>query len=193
MQVVSKPEDGNKTDIRLPVGTIEARYVDVRDFLGKAIGRGLTAAIVNGQSQQWLAGNGAWRDYRSVNLSLNAAGDSIQVQATDTSSKVFNGTVSVADPDLVSVRGTEGNSRLLRILAHPSEINLTQSTVTTPPSGEGESGAATDAAMSQVSSTLQRVSPATNVIAANQGANNTGSYESVYAQDIEDLMNDNRK
>ena len=199
-QVISKPSDGNMTALKLPVGNIEARYIDVRDFLGKAIGRGLTVAIANGQSQKWLSGNGAWQDYRSVNLALNDAGDSIHVEATNASNQMFSGNVAIANNQLVSLRGTEGNSKLLRLLAKPEELNLTQSTTTTTSSGEGslgegasgegESNRATDLAMSQVSSRMQRVTPAADQIAFNQGSNDSNSVESVFAQDIEDLMHE---
>jgi hypothetical protein len=160
--------------------------------LGKAIGRGLTTAVANGQSQKWVAANGAWRDYRSVNLALDQAGNSLQIQATDASNQVFTGTVSVTNANLVSVRGTEGDSRLIRLLAHPNELTLTRSTTTSSSSGEGESNASTDAAMAQVSSQLLRMTSSTDEIASSQGSNDTESYESVYAQDIDELIRKKR-
>ncbi|MDZ4850954.1 MAG: tandem-95 repeat protein [Pirellulaceae bacterium] len=191
-QVVSKPEDGNLTSVSLPVGTIQARFIDVRDFLGKAIGRGLRTAVANGQTQQWVAGNGAWQDFRQVSLSLDAAGNNLQIQATNATNQVLTGSVSVADPNLISVRATQGNSKLIRLLAHPSQLNLsTSSSTSVNVSGEGE--ASTDLAMAQVSSQLQRITPAADQIAANQGSTNVSSVEGVYAQDIEELMRENQR
>jgi hypothetical protein len=116
----------------------------------------------------------------------------LQIQATNSSNQVVNGTVSVSDKRKVAVRGTEGPSKLIRLLAHPTELTLTPSTSASSASGEGEGASAIDAAMAQVSSQLRRVSSAGDELAASVGSNNTQSYESVYAQDIEELMNANR-
>jgi cyclophilin family peptidyl-prolyl cis-trans isomerase len=193
IQVQSQPADGSMSSLQLPVGTIEARYIDVRDFLGKSIGRGLRAAIANGQSQQWVSGTGAWKDFRNLNLSLNADGSSLQVQATNASNQVVSANVSVADPNLVAIRGTEGNAKLVRLLAHPTELNLVPSTTLSSSTAEGEGASSTDAAMSQVSSQLQLRTSSSDEVASNLGSTNSSNFESVYAQDIEDLMRKNQR
>jgi cyclophilin family peptidyl-prolyl cis-trans isomerase len=142
VQIVSRPDDGDTSGLQLAVGTIDARYVDVRDFLGKTIGRGITAAVANGQSQQWLSGKGAWRNYRSLNLSMNAAGNSLQIQAVNDNNQTFQASVPMTDTNLVSVRATEGNTRLIRLLAHPEELNLAPvaNALATQAEAEGEAG-----------------------------------------------------
>jgi cyclophilin family peptidyl-prolyl cis-trans isomerase len=182
-QVVSRPEDDNNNSLRLNVGMIEAKYFDVRDFLGKAIGRGLTAAVANGQSQQWLTTNGAWRDFRSVNVSLNSAGDSLQIQAVNSNSQTLSGNVSVNNNSLVQVKGNEGTSRLIRLLAHPTEISLTAISSMTA-SGEGEASNLVDAAMSQVASKMTIDS--TEIPSAVEGEN-ASSADAVFAGDIDEL------
>ncbi len=182
-RIVSNINDGSTDAVRLAIGTIQSRYIDVRDFLGTAIGRGVSAALVNGQSQQWLNTSGDWRNFKNINLSLDSTGDSINVRATDPSNRVVTGRLSTSDADIVSIRATEGNAKLYRLLADPDEIELTPASTG---SGEGEGSNAVDAAMSQVASQLTVNSPATNLIATNSNVN-TNAVDSVFAQDIEEL------
>jgi large repetitive protein len=182
-QIVSNVSDGNTNALRLSIGTIQSRYIDVRDFLGSVIGRGVTAAIANGQSQQWLLTNGDWKSYSNINLSLNSAGTSLAIRATDSNNQVVTGTVSATDAELVSLRANEGSSQLLRLIADPSDLTLTPATTS---GGEGEGFSAVDAAMSQISPQLSVNSPATDAIASNSSVN-TNAVDSVFAQDIEDL------
>ncbi len=125
------------------VGTREARYIDIRDFMGQNLRRGITAAVTPNTDSVWNNGQGDWKNFSNVKVSLNGAGDQLTVRATNPSNQNVQATLPVSDSKVV-LRGTEGNSSLFRIQAAPSELNFTPATTTTSATstttgaGEGE-------------------------------------------------------
>jgi large repetitive protein len=122
------------------VGTREARYIDIRDFMGQNLRRGLTAAVAPNMDSVWNNGQGDWRTYSNVKVSLNTAGDQLTVRATNPSNQNVQATLPVSDPKVV-MRGKEGNASLYRIQAAPTDLTftpVTSTSSTTTASGEGE-------------------------------------------------------
>jgi hypothetical protein len=122
------------------IGTREARYIDIRDFMGQNLRRGLTAAVTPSTESVWNNGQGDWRNYSNVKVSLNSAGDQLTVKATNPSNQNVQATLPVTDSK-VAMRGKEGNSTLYRIQAAPTELTftpVTSTSSTSTASGEGE-------------------------------------------------------
>jgi len=117
--------DGNMSGISLPVGNIQAKYIDIRDFTSSRFNRGFMVAVTPGETtQHWIAAYGAWRDYSSLTMTLNAAATSLTVRATNASGQAFTGTIAVSGNNS-SIQATEGNARLVRVLFTPSQVTLT--------------------------------------------------------------------
>ena len=127
------------------VGTREARFIDIRDFMGQNLRRGITAAVAPNTDSVWNHGQGDWRTFSNVKVSLNTAGNQLTVRATNPSNQNVQATLPVSDPRVV-MRGTEGNASLFRIQAAPSELTFTPVTSTASSStavGEGEQSSST--------------------------------------------------
>jgi hypothetical protein len=140
-------------------GTRDARSVDIRDFMGQNLRRGITSAVAANKESAWIDGQGDWKNFKNIKVSLNTAGDQLTVRATNPSNQNVQATLPVSDPKVV-MRGKEGDASLFRIQAHPSELTFTPSTSTpslstsspstsansttnnTGASGEGEQGTA---------------------------------------------------
>ena len=150
--VNSAANDTSSLTTAFSVGTREARFIDIRDFMGQNLRRGLTAAVTPGVESVWNNGQGDWRNFSNIRVSLNGAGDQLTVRATNPTSQNVQATLPVSDPRVV-LRGKEGNSSLFRIQAHPSELTFTPVTTTastTTGSGEGESISARSSKSSSV-------------------------------------------
>jgi hypothetical protein len=210
VSVQSAFSDGNMSGVNLPVGNVQARYIDIRDFTSSRFNRGFMVAVTPGEAtQHWVAAYGAWRDYSSLNVSLNAAANSLTIRATNTAGQAFTGTIAVSGNN-TSTRATEGNARLIRVLSTPSQVTLTAVTngsstpsvsnnsvaprssaaATSEAEGEGSPSlsSTTDAAMSQVNPAME-VSPSLmSSIANSSQSNNASGYDSVYAQDLDELL-----
>lgn len=135
-------------------GTRVARFVDIRDFMGQNLKRGITSAVAANKESAWTDGQGDWRNFKNIKVSLNTAGDQLTLHATNPSNQNVQATLPVSDPKVV-MRGKEGDASLYRIQAHPSELTFTPATSTSSSStstnatnnssgsGEGEQGSAT--------------------------------------------------
>lgn len=139
--VVSSAADASSSlTTAFNIGTREARFIDIRDFMGQNLQRGLTAAVTPSSESVWNNGQGDWRTFSNVKVSLNTAGDQLTVRATNPSNQNVQATLPVTDAR-VAMRGKEGNSTLYRIQAAPSELTFTPVTSTSSAStasGEGE-------------------------------------------------------
>ncbi len=159
------------------VGTREARYIDIRDFMGQNLRRGITAAVTPNTESVWNNGQGDWKNFSNVKVSLNVAGDQLTVKATNPSNQNVQATLPVSDPKVV-LRGKEGNSTLYRIQATPTELSFTPATTTssTAGSGEGESAPAlnpmlVDQAIQQVRGSMANVEDLDSLSNKNSNAN----------------------
>ena len=157
--VSSAPTAASSLTTAFSIGTREARYIDIRDFMGQNLRRGITAAVSPNSESVWNNGQGDWRTFSNVKVSLNNAGDQLTVRATDASNKNVQATLPVSDPKVV-MRGTEGNASLYRIQAAPSELNFTPVTTTSSTStgsGEGESAPSPSLNPALVDQAIQQV------------------------------------
>ena len=141
----------------LNVGTREARYIDIRDFMGQNLKRGLTTAVTPTGNSVWNSGQGDWRNFSNVKVSLNTAGNQLTVLATNPSNQNVQATLPVSDPRVV-MRGREGNASLFRIQANPSELSFTPAT-TTASTGSGEGESTTTASSASRPSATPSLSP----------------------------------
>ena len=108
--------------------------------MGQNLRRGITAAVAPNMDSVWNNGQGDWRNFSNVKVSLNTAGNQLTVRATNPSNQNVQATLPVSDPKVV-MRGKEGNASLYRIQAAPSELTFTPVTSTasnSTASGEGE-------------------------------------------------------
>ena len=157
--VTSAFNDSSSITPAFQSGTRDARSVDIRDFMGQNLRRGITSAVAANKESAWIDGQGDWKNFKNIKVSLNTAGDQLTVRATNPSNQNVQATLPVSDPKVV-MRGKEGDASLFRIQAHPSELTFTPSTSTpslstsspstsaasttnnTGASGEGEQGTA---------------------------------------------------
>ena len=146
--VNSAANDTSSLTTAFRVGTREARFIDIRDFMGQNLRRGLTAAVTPSTESVWNSGQGDWRNFSNIKVSLNSSGDQLNVRATNSANVNVQATLPVSDSKVV-MRGKEGSSSLFRIQAHPSELTFTPVTTTastTTGSGEGESASTAQSA-----------------------------------------------
>jgi len=150
--VTSAFNDSSSITPAFQSGTRDARSVDIRDFMGQNLRRGITSAVAANKDSAWIDGQGDWKNFKNIKVSLNTAGDQLTVRATNPSNVNVQATLPVSDPKVV-MRGKEGDASLFRIQAHPSELTFTPSTSSpstsansttnnTGASGEGEQGTA---------------------------------------------------
>ena len=150
--VTSAFNDSSSITPAFQSGTRDARSVDIRDFMGQNLRRGITSAVAANKESAWIDGQGDWKNFKNIKVSLNTAGDQLTVRATNPSNQNVQATLPVSDPKVV-MRGKEGDASLFRIQAHPSELTFTPSTSSpstsansttnnTGTSGEGEQGTA---------------------------------------------------
>ena len=71
VQVQSNRTDGNSLANKISVGGLSAAYFDIRDFVGINIGKGLTVAAVPGSTSSWANGQGNWKNFKNVQVTLN--------------------------------------------------------------------------------------------------------------------------
>jgi large repetitive protein len=151
------------------VGAREARYIDIRDFMGQNLRHGITAAVTPSAESVWNSGQGDWKTYSNIKVSLNSAGNQLTVRAVSPSSQSVQATLPVTD-SRVDVRGKEGNSTLYRIQATPSEIGFTPVTSSSSTSsssivasGEGETPVTASLNPSLVDQAIQQVKNIANM------------------------------
>lgn len=158
LTVVSNQSDGDSKNNELRVGSMDPRFLDIRDFLGTTINRGLTAAVMPGQSQAWVSGRGAWGTYKNVVVSLDAAATQVTIDAISPAGGQVRATLPANNPQ-VENRAQQDGFQLLRMPVDPSQLSFAP--VTPAPqqttaqgasvpnsaasaSGEGESTVGTD-------------------------------------------------
>jgi hypothetical protein len=169
--VSSAPTATSSVSTPLSSGRIEARFIDLRDFMGSNLKRGITAAVRPNAETVWNSGVGDWRTYKDIKVSLNSAGNELTVRATNPTDQAVQAVLPVTDPR-VEVRGKEGDASLFRIKAHPTELTFTpapavsSSSTTTPSSsnsglsGEGEGSSAAPVITSNSNSKTVVLDPA---------------------------------
>jgi hypothetical protein len=88
-----------------------------------------------------------WKSFSNVSVSLNQAATQLTVTTTDNSNVTRQATLPTSDPRVV-LRAREGENRLFRIQASPSDLTFNVVTATNTnansnngPSGEGEGSA----------------------------------------------------
>ena len=154
--VQSAFSDTDSLTTPVQVGNRHARYVDIRDFMGRNIRNGVTAAVVPNQSAQWFDSQGAWRTYANVSVAMNSAGSQLTVRGTSPTNQQREANLPLTD-SRVQVRAQEGNASLVRIGGTPDQVFSTTTSGTNAASGEGESSPnlnaqAVDQAMQQIRS-----------------------------------------
>ena len=141
VQIVSAFTDGDNLSNRSQVGGLRPKYFGIRDFLGSAARNNLTVAVPLGGNQQWLAPRGDWSGFRNLTAQLNAAGDSLTLNAVNASNQNVRATLPIGGTtSRVTQHGQESGLRLLRVAGSASQVGFqpVTSTSSTQPAGEGE-------------------------------------------------------
>jgi large repetitive protein len=124
VQIVSEFSDGDNTSTPLNVGTRDPRFMDLRDFSSTSLRKGLTAAVQPNQAAVWYDGIQDWRNFSSVQVSLNQAATQLTITTVNGSNQAQQATLATSDPRVV-LRGKEGVNHLFRIQAAPSDLTFT--------------------------------------------------------------------
>lgn len=163
----------------------DARYIDLRDFSGKNLRRGMTTAVAANSTASWYDGQGDWKNFKNIQVSLNSAGTSLTINATNPTNQNVRATLPVTD-SRVSLRGKEGTASLFRIQAAPNEVGFSAVTTTastnstTTASGEGE-GEGPSTPVNTVATPLATTNTS-NVASAASSSNSTSSKTSNVSQ-----------
>lgn len=128
VQISSATTSGDQLNNILQVGGLRPEFFDIRDFLGSVPTSSLTVAIDSTGKQQWFAPQGEWAGLRSLNVTTNSTGDSLVVNATNSSQQNLTGNVAINNAARVAQLGQESSMRLLRIVGSPTQAGLTAST-----------------------------------------------------------------
>jgi cyclophilin family peptidyl-prolyl cis-trans isomerase len=149
--------DGDNLSTLIDVGVRDPRFMDLSDFTSSNLRKAFTAAVAPSQSAAWHSGNQDWRNFSNVSVSLNQAATQLTVTTTDNSNVTRQATLPTSDPKVV-LRGREGEHRLFRIEAAPSELTFTvvpasnsNANSTSGLSGEGEGSSVTQLPSSRLS------------------------------------------
>jgi large repetitive protein len=147
INIVSNANDADSTGNVLSLGEIDARYIDIRDFLGKSLGRGFHVAAQAGQTQHWLAPEGSWKTFKSLNATLNDT--TLALSGTRADNTSLTNSISTTDKNRVEQIASTSGATLYRVYVEPSDLTTTTPTTTTPSfdfsqlQGEGEGPSAT--------------------------------------------------
>ncbi len=173
LTIVSGENDGNSTGNRLQLGTIRAQYVDIRDFLGRSLGRGFyVAAETDATNQAWLAPQGTWTNFRSISAKLTSTNLAITGTKADNSS--FSKSIALTEAKRVDQVASNGSMRLLRVYAEPADLETTNNNNSNGNNtfdisqliGEGEGGLMVPAIVG-LSSTTNALSASTSPSSSN--------------------------
>lgn len=163
VSVTSAFNDSDSVSTPISVGARDARFIDLRDFMGQNIRPGLVVAIAPNRSAHWYESRGGWSQYSQVNVQMNQAASQLTVSARSPSNQQVSTSLAVTD-NRVQVRATQGSDMLIRINAEPAALfsSATTSTSGTRAEGEGEGSSSpslnpqsVDAAMQQIRDTTQ--------------------------------------
>jgi hypothetical protein len=127
---------GDNLQTKFEVGPIAAKYISIRDFVGRTPRKAVLVAVQAGQSHTWLIGASDLGGVTDPNASMSADGKQITI-AAQRNGQAVTATVSVEDGKVVQARGVEGQYRLLRVATSTSVVNY-QPVTATPASVEGE-------------------------------------------------------
>lgn len=131
IDIESDPDESDE-NLSLSFGRLLPQYIRVNDWFGSAPARRVVAAVLPGSNAFYMQSSDAADSRLSdVELSLNAAGTSITVNATEsttadgaTTTAQVSGTASLADGSALEVRGQVGDFRLLILNFDETGIEL---------------------------------------------------------------------
>ncbi len=124
INIVSNATDSDSTGNVLSLGEIDARYVDIRDFLGKSLGRGFHVAAQAGKTQHWLAPEGNWKTLKSLNATLNDT--TLALSGTKADNSALTNSIATTDKTKIEQIATITGATLYRVYVEPADL-------TTPP------------------------------------------------------------
>jgi cyclophilin family peptidyl-prolyl cis-trans isomerase len=128
--IVSAITDGDVDVGSVSFGEMDARYIDIRDFLGQTLGRGLSVAIQADDTDEFILPFGDWQNAQDLDASLANSGSTLNLVGTDQSSNAINVNVPTNDINLVELRATVNQSQLFRV-ARSIATGSTSSTTST--------------------------------------------------------------
>jgi len=130
--ISSAPTDGNFTTELMVSGSLHARHIDVRDFLGSTFRKTLTAAISPTGTTRWMTPTGTWSGLSNVSFVMNTT--ELRVNARNSTSQQVAATIPLTHNSLS--RTVNGDSQLIKLRGDTTRFNLAPVTTS---AAEGES------------------------------------------------------
>ncbi|MFO1064627.1 MAG: tandem-95 repeat protein [Pirellulales bacterium] len=155
LSVVSAATDTSNLTLQSQVGSLQSQFISIRDFLGSSFLNRLTVAVAPGQSQAWYAVGDGYTGFSNIKATMNADASSLVLTAVNSSNQNVQATLPMTgSSSRVTVSGTDGAHRLLKVRGTASDLGFTVVTGSSTASGEGEASSAA-VSSSLVSSGLQ--------------------------------------
>ncbi|MBX3420123.1 MAG: tandem-95 repeat protein [Pirellulaceae bacterium] len=132
--IQSAIDGGDLTQNLIVSGTLHARHINIRDFLGSTFKRMLTAVVDQNGSASWMAPNGTWAGLSGVNFQLHTS--NLLVSGVNTSQQNVSATIPLTHA-LLSRTNSQGRS-LIKLHGDTSRFQLAPVTPTST-IAEGES------------------------------------------------------
>jgi large repetitive protein len=117
----SGPDDGNVVTNLSVNGGLTAGNIDIRDFLGSAFRRSLTAAVEQNGNTQWTAPYAGWSELSNLSFQVNT--NDLTISAVNGSQETVSANVPLTHHLLTRVT-SQGNS-LIKLRGDVSQFNLT--------------------------------------------------------------------
>lgn len=128
-------EAGGNTSRNVNIGTLNPRFISIRDFFNNAPSQAIFAAVAPGSDSLVVVGGQSATNILAPIVNLNAAADSITIRGNTSTGTASQATVPAVNDRRVETRGTSGNLRLLKISLAPADVTFaapTTPTVTSP-------------------------------------------------------------
>ncbi len=136
-------EAGGNMSRNVNIGTLNPRFISIRDFFNNAPSQAIFAAVAPGSDSLVVVGGQSATNILAPIVNLNSAADSITIRGNTSTGTASQATVPAVNDRRVETRGTSGNLRLLKISLAPADVTFAAPTtpaVTSPttiaPSGE---------------------------------------------------------
>ena len=138
-------EAGGSMTGNVNVGTLDPRFISIRDFFNSAPRQAIFAAVAPGSDSLIVLGGQSATNIISPIVNLNSAGSSLTIRGNTSTGTASQATVPAVNDRRVETRATSGSLRLLKISLAPADVTFaapTIPTVTSPSGAEGEARSA---------------------------------------------------
>jgi len=138
-------EAGGSMSRNVKIGTLDPRFISIRDFFNSAPRQAIFAAVAPGSDSLIVLGAQSAANIISPIVNLNSAASSLTIRGNTSTGTASQATVPVINDRRVETRATSGDLRLLKISLAPADVTFaapTTPTVASPTGAEGEARSA---------------------------------------------------